>query len=236
MRILAIGAHPDDLEIYCFGTLLAWHAMGAEVLPVVATDGAAGGAGDPAALADRRRAEAAAATAPLGQPVRFLGFPDGGLVSDAALVGALKALIAETAPDLVLTHAPEDYHADHRALAQAVDLAAGFAAPVLLADCRRGLGPAPTHYVDVTAHFAGKCAAIRCHASQDPERFVTEAALLAAHRAAACHGGPEDRAEAFRFVPRFPFADIRALLPPAPPVRPVRPRRRNADPAEGRRS
>lgn len=43
----------------------------------------------------------------------------------------------------------------------------------------------------------------------------------AAFRAGECNGPPSARAEAFRFEPRFPFADIRALLPPAPPVRPI---------------
>lgn len=221
MRVLALGAHPDDLEIYAFGSLLAWRAMGAEIIPVIVTDGAAGGAGDPAALAARRRAEAEAASALLGTPPRFLGFPDGALLPDAALMTALKALVGETQPDLVLTHAPEDYHADHRAVAQAISLAAGFAAPVLWTDCRRGAGPRPTHYVDVSAHFPAKLAAIRVHESQDPERFATEADLLATHRAAECHGNAADRAEAFRYEARFPFMDIRALLPPAPPLRAV---------------
>jgi LmbE family N-acetylglucosaminyl deacetylase len=45
--VLAIGAHPDDLEIFCFGSLLAWRAAGADVIPAVATGGARGGDGDP---------------------------------------------------------------------------------------------------------------------------------------------------------------------------------------------
>ena len=43
MRILAVGAHPDDLEIYAWGSLSAWAAMGAELVLAIATDGAAGG-------------------------------------------------------------------------------------------------------------------------------------------------------------------------------------------------
>ena len=140
---------------------------------------------------------------------------------DAALVAALGRLVAEAAPDLVVTHAPNDYHADHRALSAAVSQAVSFAAPLLFADTLRGTGFVPTHWVDVTPWFEAKCAAIRAHVSQDPERFVVSASAQAAFRAGECNGGPDDRAEAFRFEPRFPFADIRALLPPAPPVRPV---------------
>lgn len=226
MRILAIGAHPDDLEIYAWGTLCAWVQMGADLTLAVATDGAAGGRADPATLARTRAAEAASAAAALGVVPRFLGFADGALMPDAALIGALRDLVRETGPDLVVTHAANDYHADHRALSVAVAQAVGFAAPVLFMDTMNGTGFSPTHWVDVTAHWPAKLAAIRAHASQDPERFVTAATRQAAYRAGECNAPPEARAEAFRFDPRFPFADIRAVLPPPPPLRPVGDRRR----------
>jgi N-acetylglucosamine malate deacetylase 1 len=221
VKILALGAHPDDLEIFVFGTLLAWKAQGASLALAIATDGAAGGQQPPEALRAARRAEAEAAAALLGPAPRFLDFPDGQLLPDRPLVDALRALLAEIRPDLVLTHAPNDYHADHRALSAAAAHAVSFAAPLLFADTLGGTGFRPTHYVDVTPFFATKCAAIRAHASQDPERFVAAAATQAAFRAGECNGHPDARAEAFRFEPRFPFADIRALLPPAPPLRPV---------------
>lgn len=219
MRILALGAHPDDLEIFCWGSLCAWAAMGAELVLVVATDGARGGSGE--GLAERRAAEARAAAAALDLDPRFLGFPDGALRADADLEEALRLTIAAARPDLVVTHAPEDYHADHRALAAAALQAVNFAGPVLHMDTLNGTGFTPTHWVDITAHAGAKAAAIRCHASQSPERFVAMAARQNAFRAGECNGGPHDRAEAFRFAPRFPFADIRALLPPPPPLRPV---------------
>jgi len=221
MRVLAIGAHPDDLEIYCWGSLCAWRAAGADLTLAVASDGAAGGAGDPAALRARRADEATRAAAALGVEPRFLGFPDGRLMPDAALVDALRALVAEVRADLVLTHAAVDYHPDHRALAAAASQASGFAAPLLAMDTMNGTGFVPTHWVDTTAYHAAKGAAIRCHASQEPERFVAAADRLAAFRAGEGNGPPGARVEAFRFEPRFPFADIRALLPPPPPLRPV---------------
>jgi LmbE family N-acetylglucosaminyl deacetylase len=220
VRALIAGAHPDDVEIYCWGLLCAWAAAGATLTLAVATDGARGGAGDARALAGRRRREAEAAAATLGLAPRFLDFPDGALTVDVALVGALRALAAETQPDVIVTHCPEDYHADHRALAAAVDPAAGFVAPVAHMDAMGGTGFAPTLWVDVMAHMPAKRAAIRAHESQDPERFVAAADRLAAFRAGPCNA-PEGAAEAFRFAPRFPFADVRALFPPPPPLRAV---------------
>ena len=229
MRILAIGAHPDDLEIFIHGSLSAWAGMGADLVLAVATDGAKGGPDPGPALAQERARETCEALASLGR-VRMLGFPDGGLRADAALDQSLRALIEETAPDLVVTHDPNDYHADHRALSQAMTQAAGFSVPVLFMDTLNGTGFVPTIWVDVTAHWPAKLAAIRAHRSQDPERFVAMANRQAAFRAGECNALPEARAEAFRFVPRFPFADLRALLPPAPPLRPIGLRR---DPAAG---
>jgi LmbE family N-acetylglucosaminyl deacetylase len=223
MKLLAIGAHPDDIEIYMFGLLAAATARGTELAFAIATDGAAGGTGDPTALTKQRKAEATAAAALLDVVPRFLDFPDGSLVGDAALIASLKALLNETKPDLVITHAPNDYHGDHRALSDAVRIAASFSFPVLWADTMMGTGFLPTIYVDATAQFDLKREAIGKHLSQDPQRYIALAELWNRSRAAQCNalGG---YAEAYRFEPTFPFGDIRELLPPAPNPRAVRDR------------
>ena len=222
MHILALGAHPDDLEIFAYGTLAHWVAMGAKLTLAIATDGAKGGVLPADDLRRLRAQETKTALAPLGSgPPLMLGFPDGELRADAALERSLTQLFRQTDPDLVLTHAPNDYHADHRALSAAVLQAAGFSVPVLFMDTLNGTGFMPTHWVDVSSHWAAKEAAILIHISQVPARFVAMANRQAAYRAGECNGPPDARAEAFRFEPRFPFADIRALLPPPPPLRPI---------------
>ncbi|KKB08909.1 PIG-L deacetylase family protein [Devosia chinhatensis] len=221
MNILAIGAHPDDIEIYMFGTLAACAARGDRLDYVIATDGAKGGNGDPVALSALRKNEARSAAALLDAKVHFLDFADGELVPDQSLILTLKSIIAEMDPDLILTHPAIDYHGDHRALSEAVRIAASFSAPVLYCDALRGVGPMPSYYVDITAHRAKKAIAINAHASQDPERFVVASEQLSAFRASQANGAAESHAEAFHFEPIFPFVDIRALLPPAPPVHPV---------------
>ena len=221
MNVLALGAHPDDIEIYMFGALAAWQAMGAELVFAVATDGGRGGTMPPAELAAVRKAEATAAAALLDVTPHLLGFSDGELVAGAELVAALKRLIADTAPDLIVTHAPNDYHGDHRALSDATRIAASFQAPVLWADTMHGAAFAPTHYIETTPYVGRKDEAIRAHVSQKPERFVARSRELAAFRAAQANAPEGSFAEAYRFEPSFPFVDIRDLLPPAPRVRPV---------------
>jgi LmbE family N-acetylglucosaminyl deacetylase len=226
MKVLALGAHPDDIEIYMFGALAAWASSGAVLEFAIATDGSKGGTDDPVKLAAKRRKEATKAAALLGVTPRFLDFPDGALVADAALIAALKALIGETLPELIVTHAANDYHADHRALSEGVRIAASFTAPVLHADNLAGVGFQPSHYVDISQHFPMKAEAIRFHASQNPERFVTNTTSLNSFRAGQCNAPEGAFAEAYCFDPIFPFADIRDLLPPAPKVRPVHNRNR----------
>ncbi|AZO60018.1 MULTISPECIES: PIG-L deacetylase family protein [unclassified Mesorhizobium] len=221
MKILALGAHPDDIEIFMFGTLAAYAALGAELTFAIATDGAKGGTGDPKALVKARREEATEAATLLGVTPRFLDFPDGALVADAALIGTLKALIGEVQPDLAITHAPNDYHGDHRALSDGVRIAASFEVPVLHADTLGGTGFSPSHYVDISSHWDLKAQAILAHRSQGPEHYLNGARMQNAFRAGQCNGAPGALAEAFRFEPLFPFADIRELLPPAPRIRPV---------------
>lgn len=211
-----------------FGTLAAFLARGDEVAVAIATDGSKGGDGDPAELSRTRKAEATAAAKLVGTMPRFLSFPDGALVEDASLVGVIKRLITSVAPDLILTHAPNDYHGDHRAVSDAVRIAANFAAPVVWAETLMGVGFEPTHYVDVGPHFDTKLKAIREHKSQDPERFVEMVQVWNAFRALQCNA-PGGYAEAFRFEPSYPFPDIRDLLPPAPRVRPLRARDRQAN-------
>ena len=219
-----------------FGALAAWKAMGATLAFAIATDGSKGGTLDPAELTRLRKSEATTAAALLGTVPSFLGFTDGELVVEASLVSALKRLIADTEPNLIVTHAPNDYHADHRALSDAVRIASNFQAPVLWADTMQGVGFVPTHYVETTPYIGVKVEAIRTHVSQRPERFVERTKQLAAYRASQANAPEAIYAEAYRFEPSFPFVDIRELLPPAPKVRPVGDRRNPRDDMDARQA
>ena len=223
MNVLAIGAHPDDIDILMGGTIAAFQAQGDEVVLAIATDGAKGGTIDPAELVKIRQKEAAAAAAVFGLTPVMLGFPDGGLRADAPVIDRIADFIRTERPQLVITHAPNDYHGDHRALSDAVRIATNMVAPVMWMETIMGVGFVPTHYIDTTPYIDLKRAAICAHQSQDPERFVEMAELGGRYRSAQCNAR-QGYAEVFRFEPVFPFADPRNLLPPAPGVMPVRDR------------
>jgi LmbE family N-acetylglucosaminyl deacetylase len=115
LRILVLGAHPDDADIKTGGTCAQWCRLGHQVLLVSVTDGSAGHQslrGPP--LAERRRAEARAAGNVIGAAYEVLEFPDGGLLPSLEARHRLIRLIRSFRPDLILTHRPNDYHPDHR--------------------------------------------------------------------------------------------------------------------------
>ena len=219
LNITAIGAHPDDIEIFMYGFMAAAKARGDALTLIVATDGAAGGENPGAALAAKRAGEARTGLAALGEPV-LLNLPDGGLVDAPDAQDKITSAINIAAPDLIITHGPEDYHPDHRALSQYVNNAASFRCPILYADTLMGVGFTPEFYVDITAHAEAKTKAIMAHESQHPHRFAEAAKIMNRYRAAQCNAPDGHYAEAYRLDRRFPFTDIRAMLPEAPPYRP----------------
>ena len=184
---LAIGAHPDDVELQAGGTVAAWARDGARVELACFTAGEKGSS-DPAAVPAEvgrvRRREAIAAAAELGaRGVRFLDATDGELEATLELRVAVARLVRQVRPDVVVGHDPWRrwlLHPDHRAAGLlTVDgvIAARdpLYAPELAAE---GLAPhrphsvllfgtdAPDEVVDISGTIDAKLAALRAHASQ----------------------------------------------------------------------
>ena len=115
VRVLIIGAHPDDADIKAGGSAAKWCALGHVVRLVSLTNGQAGHQSQAGpALARRRLAEAQASAASIGASYEILDHPDGEL--DDRLEYRLRVirLIRGFRPDLIITHRSTDYHPDHR--------------------------------------------------------------------------------------------------------------------------
>lgn len=121
LRLLIIGAHPDDADYSAGGLASLYRRHGHVVKMVSVTDGRSGHheISGPALVA-RRRAEAAAAGKIIGAEYVTLDAPDGGLMPTIENRNVLIRLIRSFRPDLVLTHRPNDYHPDHRVTSQLV--------------------------------------------------------------------------------------------------------------------
>ena len=166
LHIVAIGAHPDDIELSMAGLLITAGRAGHRVTWVVMTDGAAGGGGRDPELAARRATEAAAGAACAGSELVAMGFADGQLSWNTEAPAALAERLAGLAPDLIVTHPLNDYHPDHRAVARMVGECAPLGVPILRAETLLGLHFVPEILFDITAVFDDKLAALAKHESQ----------------------------------------------------------------------
>ena len=111
-NVLAIGSHPDDLEMFCAGTLLKLKDRGNKIYSLVCTDGG-GKEGD-------RLKENKNACDFLGIEKSFvLDFKDSYLKHNQKLVNAIDKIVKEVKPKWVFTHSVDDYHQDHIAVAKA---------------------------------------------------------------------------------------------------------------------
>ncbi|MDX1502069.1 MAG: bacillithiol biosynthesis deacetylase BshB1 [Thermoanaerobaculia bacterium] len=171
---LAIGSHPDDVELCCGGTVALLAAAGRRVGIVHLTRGEMGSRGTP----EERRLEAEAAARALGAAtLDLLDFGDGGLRTGAAEEDELIDLLRRRRPELVLGPPPTDRHPDHRRAHRLVEAACFYAGLA-----RRGAGephrPAavfsymqhdpfdPDFIVDVSSVWERREAALDCYKSQ----------------------------------------------------------------------
>ena len=115
LRMLVIGAHPDDCEYKAGGLATLYRQSGHDVCFVSVTDGQSGHqTRHGPQLAAERCEEAAASGRVLGLEYRVLSYPDGALQPTLQARDEIIRLIRQFDPDLVLTHRPNDYHPDHR--------------------------------------------------------------------------------------------------------------------------
>ena len=111
MKILAIGSHPDDVEIGCAGTLARLSSHGEEVYLLVLSDGEKGG--DP----DTRRKEALLSSSAFDAKQLFFGeLPDTDIGHNYRTIHTIEKIVNEIAPQIVFTHNPYDVHQDHIAV------------------------------------------------------------------------------------------------------------------------
>ncbi len=219
MKILALGAHPDDIEIFMYGLLSTYKKEGHRVFTMIATDGAKGGSQTGVSLAKKRAKEAVNGLKKLSLPI-FLNIPDGELGTGSEHIKIIKENILKIMPDLIITHSQHDYHSDHRSLSLLTSTAVSHYIPILYCDTLMGVNFNPNYYIDITDHYEFKREAILEHKTQNPQRFVDLFNLMNSYRAAQCNSPIGTYAEAYSFISSFPFSDIRHILPSPIKLRP----------------
>ena len=187
MKILAVGCHPDDLEIGCYGTLAKYVQLGHEVSVCHVANGNLGHVEImQEELRKIRFEEAEEAASIIGAKHYSVDCNDLYVTADDnELVRRLAAVVRKTQPDMIITHYENDYMNDHVQTYQAL-MRASFAAslphwdldamkageqvapvcPIYHMDTLSGLGFIPTEYVDISDTIEIKLKALACHRSQ----------------------------------------------------------------------
>ncbi len=189
LKIVVAGAHPDDPESGCGGTMLRYAQAGHEVVAMYLTRGEAG-------IRDKTHAEAAgirtaectkACEILQARPV-FAGQIDGDTQISRGRYEEFARQLSAEAPDVVFTHWPVDTHRDHRATSLLVYDAwleshrkfALYYFEVMSGSQTQNF--APTDHVDITDVEDRKRAALFAHASQDPESMYAHHAAMSRFR------------------------------------------------------
>lgn len=182
LRVLAIAAHPDDVELFCAGTLARYVQRGDEVtIAILCRGDSASLALSPDDLAEARRREARDAAALVHADVIQLDLPDWGVAVEPATRLRVADAIRQARPDVILTHYHTDYGSDHNhtfflvrdaalvaSVPSMVTPHTAIARPpaVFMWEPLGSYGFQPETYVDITATFDTKVRMLECHRTQ----------------------------------------------------------------------
>ena len=181
MKIVVVGAHPDDPETICGGLMAMYSGLGHEVVSVYLTRGEAGIEGKThEESAKIRTAEALTACAILKVRPEFIGQIDGNCEITSERYAPLLDLFKKEKPDIILTHWPIDSHRDHRICSILVYdawLNTGRKSALYYCEAMSGVQSqnfSPTDYVDITSVITQKHKACFAHVSQEIEPTYRE--------------------------------------------------------------
>ena len=234
MRILAIGAHPDDIELACCGTLAQCIKRGDTVIVCHVSSGSLGHVvipPDELRLIRANEAKKAGALAGV-QEVLCAGFDDLEIFDTKAARDKIVDIIKYANPDLIITHDPNDYMPDHTTVSKLV-FDASFTAtlpnykskykqpakmvPLYYMDTLAGVNFNPTEYVDISEEIDLKLKMLECHESQvtwmrdhDGIDFADMVKTMSRYRGYQCGAS---YAEAFRQCQTYLKGTTKRLLP-----------------------
>ena len=201
VKILAVGAHPDDIEFGCGGALVKYVQKGHRVYLLVMTGGGLGGSS-----AVRTEEQKVSAQILGAEKIFWGGYKDTHLVVDVDLIGKLEAVIAEVKPDFIFCNFPDDTHQDHRHLAQAIMSATRYIRNVLFFEGPTTQNFNPQVFVDISDTLDKKVEALQAHHSQVMKTNIEDLSIVEVARSSANFRGIQGRvkfAEAFHSLRLF---------------------------------
>jgi len=188
MNLLALGAHPDDIEFGCAGTLIKYAQKGENIYLVVLTKGELGG--DPKV----RRQEQIKSQRIIGaQKLYWGGYEDTKIPLDKSLVQWIEDIIKEVKPDFIFVNYPEDTHQDHHRLASASISATRYTRNVLFYEVPTTANFNPNVFVDIKSVFHHKINTLEAHRSQLLKTNIEDLSIVDIAKATAHFRGTQAR-------------------------------------------
>ncbi len=209
MRVLAIGAHPDDIEFGCGGTLIKLSKLGADIFLFIATAGEMGG--DP----EVRMAEAKKSAELLRAKIIWGGMKDTTLFYSRELIQKVEEVIKDVSPNIIFVNFYEDTHQDHYSLSKATVTATRYSRNLLFYEVPSTSSSfKPDIFTDITDVLEEKLKLLLAHSSQVDKVNVGNLDILEVAKSTANFRGIQARCEyAEGFHPyRFQLLEILEIV------------------------
>jgi LmbE family N-acetylglucosaminyl deacetylase len=166
-NILAIGAHPDDIELGCFGTLKLHQQNGDKIFGIVMTNGENGG--NP----KKRQLESQKTAKLIKMKLYFATFSDGSISDNISTVEYIEKIIKKHKINVVYTHSKHDRHQDHRNTANASISAARNVSQVYSYETPSSIWPfSPQLFVDITKTINLKKKSLLLQKTQEKKYYM----------------------------------------------------------------
>ncbi len=204
MRILALGAHPDDIEAGCGGTLIKYAENGHRIFLMVMTQGGQGGS-----AAVRKREQARAAKLLQAEKVFWGGYKDTEVPLGRDLIQTVEEIVKKIDPHFIFVNYHDDTHQDHRHLAMSTITATRYTKNVLFYEGPTTQNFAPTVFVDIEQALDRKIQSLEAHASQVRKTNIEGLSIADLVRSSAHFRGIQGRVKnAEGFLPLRLFINI----------------------------
>jgi len=204
MNILAIGAHPDDIEYGCAGTLMKYIQKNHSVYLLVMTQGKFGGP------PEVRKAEQIFSAELMGvKEVFWGGYTDTRIPSSKGLIDTIESVLKDITPTFIFAPYFDDTHQDHRTVANAIISATRYTRNVLFYECPTTQNFNPNVYVDISFLLDKKLQVLKTHKSQVAKTKIEDLTIIESAISCANFRGIQGRVKyAEAFVPLRLFIAI----------------------------
>jgi LmbE family N-acetylglucosaminyl deacetylase len=204
MRILALGAHPDDIEAGCGGTLIKYAENGHRIFLMVMTEGGQGGD-----AVVRKHEQERAAKLLRAEKVFWGGYKDTEVPLGRDLIQTVEEIVKTIDPHFIFVHYHDDTHQDHRHLAMSTITATRYTKNVLFYEGPTTQNFAPTVFVDIEQALDRKIQSLQAHISQVKKTNIEGLSIADLVRSSAHFRGIQGRVKnAEGFLPLRLFINI----------------------------